>query len=82
MTVGNTGASSAQDKVRIRYAGYNHPTEYVGMTVKQARDKLSPMWGVPTDAVAYKGKEQLSDSTFLQAGDEIQFVKRQGEKGE
>lgn len=66
---------------RVRYGGYNNAAPFVGMTVEAARAKLATQWSVPGDAAAYIGKTELASDYVIQANDEIEFVKRQGEKG-
>lgn len=80
MSTQSAGASEGQS-VTVRYGPYNHKLNYAGLTVAQARAKLQAIWGVPADAKGLKGKEQLADDHVIQAGEEIEFIKRQGEKG-
>ncbi len=81
MSTATSGASNADKMAKIRYLGYGNPAPYVGQTIKQVREKVTPLWGVPNDAFAYKGKEKLDENYIIQAQDEIEFIKRQGEKG-
>jgi len=47
----------------------------------QAREQFSRLWGIPTDAVAYKGKDKLDENYVIQPGDNVEFHRRAGEKG-
>lgn len=70
------------DVAKIRFAGgyaQNIPIE--GRTVGEMKNFVAQNWGVPKDAAAYKGKEKLDDDYRIQPGDDIEFLKRQGEKG-
>lgn len=77
----SAGASSSNETATFRHGPFNHPLKFVGLTVKQAREKLGDAWSVPSDAKAMNGKQQLSDDYIIQSGDEIEFVKKQGQKG-
>lgn len=80
MTPG-ASAGGASGTVRLRFGGYSSNAPLVGKTIAEARVSASAQWGTPGDAKAFKGKEQLEDNYVLQPGDEIEFHKRQGEKG-
>lgn len=73
----NPGAGNAQ----IRYGVNNQPGAHAGKTVGQIRQSFGAMWGVPTDANAFKGKEKLGEDYVIQPGDNIEFHRRAGEKG-
>jgi len=65
----------------IRYGVYNQPSNIAGKSVKEVRDQFSKIWGIPTDAIAYCGKEKLTEDTVIQPGQNIEFHRRAGEKG-
>lgn len=79
-------ASSAQPNrgngiANLRYGVYSQPTNVAGKTVREVREQFGKIWGIPTDAVAYLGKDKLSDDTVIQAGQNIEFSRKAGEKG-
>jgi hypothetical protein len=39
------------------------------------------LWGIPTDAIAYKGKDKLDEDYVVQPSDNLEFHRRAGEKG-
>lgn len=70
-----------QQLASARFGVYNNALPLVGKTVAEARAQLQGMWQVPADATAYKGKTRLEDNYVIEAGDEIEFQRRTGEKG-
>lgn len=79
----STEASAANSggTCRMRFGSYNQPAPFVGWTVAQVRERLADLWGVPKDANAFIGKTKLEDSHVISPDEEIEFVKRAGEKG-
>lgn len=83
----DTNSSSAAQPNRangianLRYGVYSQPTNVAGKTVKEVRDQFAKVWGIPTDAVAYAGKDKLGDDHVIQPGQNIEFTRRTGEKG-
>jgi hypothetical protein len=65
----------------VRFGVYNQPSNVGGKTVAEAREQFSRLWGIPKDAIAYKGKDKLDESYVIQPGDNIEFHRRAGEKG-
>lgn len=66
----------------VRYSVYGKPDpKYVGMTIDEVRQMEGGVWGIPSDAVPYKGKTQLQGDYKIQPTDHIEFSRRQGEKG-
>lgn len=55
--------------------------DFTGKTVAQARDSLAKMWKIDKDSAAIMNKQTLADDYVIQSGDNIELVKRQGEKG-
>jgi len=78
-----SGASASQPTgmANLRFGVYNQPTNVAGNSVQQTREQFSKIWGIPTDAVAYKGKEKLDENYVIQPGDNVEFHRRAGEKG-
>jgi len=78
-----TGASAqpTSGMANLRFGVYNQPTNIAGKSVQQARDQFSKIWGIPTDSVAYKGKDKLDENYVIQPGDNVEFHRRAGEKG-
>lgn len=75
------GASSQGGIAQVRFGVYNQPGNHVGKTVGQVRETLGKLWGIPSDASAFLGKEKLNDDYVLQQNDSIEFHRRAGEKG-
>ena len=73
--------SAATGIANVRFGVYNQPSNVGGKTVAQAREQFSRLWGIPTDAVAYKGKDKLDENYVIQPGDNVEFHRRAGEKG-
>jgi hypothetical protein len=73
--------SAASGIANVRFGVYNQPSNVGGKTVSQAREQFSRLWGIPTDAVAYKGKDKLDENYVIQPGDNVEFHRRAGEKG-
>jgi hypothetical protein len=81
-----TNSSSAQPNratgmANLRYGVYNQPSNIAGKTVREVRDQFSKIWGIPSDAVAYCGKDKLDENATIQPGQNIEFHRRAGEKG-
>lgn len=74
-------AGGEQQLAHFRYGVYANPGPYVGRTVAEVRQQLGRLWQVPGDAQAYIGKNKLDDNYVVKAGDNIEFHRRQGEKG-
>ena len=82
----STGSSAAQPNrstgmANIRYGVYNQPSNIAGKSVREVREQFSKIWGIPTDAVAYCGKDKLDENAVIQPGQNIEFHRRAGEKG-
>lgn len=74
-------AKPAGGQAQIRFGVYNQPGDYVGKTVADVRGSIGKLWGVPTDASAFLGKEKMPDDYVIQNGDQLEFHRRAGEKG-
>jgi len=78
----NSGATAqSSGMANVRFGVYNQPSNIAGKTVQEAREQFSKLWGIPTDAVAYKGKDKLDENYVIQASDNVEFHRRAGEKG-
>lgn len=76
------GNQAAPNQVAtVKYGVYSQPGNFVGKTVDEVRKNLSAQWNIPTDASAFKGKEQMDASYVIQPGDSLEFHRRMGEKG-
>jgi len=75
----NTASSSGV--ANVRYGVYNQPAPVSGKTIVQVREQFSKLWGISSDAIAYKGKDKLDENYVIQANDNIEFHRRAGEKG-
>lgn len=65
----------------LRYGPYSQASSIVGKTVKEVREQFAGKWGIPTDAVAYKGKDKMDENYVIQSNDNLEFHRRAGEKG-
>ncbi len=77
----NAAAQQSTGMANVRFGVYNQPSNIAGKSVKDARDQFSKLWGIPNDAVAYKGKDKLDENYVIQPGDNVEFHRRAGEKG-
>lgn len=73
--------ADGQKLANFRYGVYANPGPFVGRTVAEVREHLGNLWQVPADATAFKGKQKLEDNYVVLEGDNIEFHRRQGEKG-
>jgi hypothetical protein len=78
---GSSAQKSASGVANVRFGVYNQPSPVAGKSVKDAREQFGKLWGIPTDAVAYKGKDKLDENYVIQPGDNVEFHRRAGEKG-
>jgi len=65
----------------VRFGVYSQSTPVVGKTVKEIREQFGKLWGIPSDATVYKGKDKMDDNYVVQANDNLEFHRRAGEKG-
>ena len=77
----NTNSSAAQPNrangmANLRYGVYNQPAPVSGKTVAEVREQFSKLWGISSDAIAYKGKDKLDESYVIQANDNVEFHRR------
>jgi hypothetical protein len=75
----NTNA--ANSVANVRYGVYNQPAPVSGKTVAEVREQFSKLWGISSDAIAYKGKDKLDENYVIQPNDNLEFHRRAGEKG-
>lgn len=76
------GAGAASGgTAQIRFGVYNQPGNHAGKTVKEVRESHGKLWGIPADAAAYLGSNKVDDNYVIQAGDNLEFHRRAGEKG-
>lgn len=82
--INNSGASaqpSGGQMANVRFGVYTQPAPVAGKTVREVREQFSKLWGIPSDAVAYKGKDKLAEDHVITSADNIEFHRRAGEKG-
>lgn len=79
-TSSNT-AKSVSGVANVRFGVYSQPSNVAGKSVKDAREQFGKLWGIPNDAIAYKGKDKLDENYVIQPGDNVEFHRRAGEKG-
>ncbi len=77
----STATKAASGVANVRFGVYNQPAPVAGKTVREAREQFSRLWAIPTDAVAYKGKDKLDENYVIQPNDNVEFHRRAGEKG-
>jgi hypothetical protein len=77
----NNMGSSSGGVANVRFGVYSQATPVAGKSIKEIRDQFSKLWGIPSDATAYKGKDKLDENYVIQANDNLEFHRRAGEKG-
>jgi hypothetical protein len=77
----SNNTTSSSGVANVRYGVYNQPAPVSGKTIGQVREQFSKLWGISSDAIAYKGKDKLDENYVIQANDNIEFHRRAGEKG-
>lgn len=77
----NNSNSSSGGVANVRFGVYSQATPVAGKSVKEIREQFSKVWGIPTDATAYKGKDKLDENYIVQPSDNLEFHRRAGEKG-
>lgn len=77
----NNSSSSSGGVANVRFGVYSQATPVAGKSIKEIRDQFSKLWGIPTDATAYKGKDKLDENYVVQPNDNLEFHRRAGEKG-
>jgi hypothetical protein len=78
---GPASQSSSGQMANVRFGVYTQPAPVAGKTVSDIREQFSKLWGIPSDAVAYKGKDKLDENYVVTANDNLEFHRRAGEKG-
>jgi hypothetical protein len=81
LTSNQNNPQSSSSVANVRYGVYNQPAPVSGKTVAEVREQFSKLWGISSDAIAYKGKDKLDESYVIQANDNVEFHRRAGEKG-
>jgi hypothetical protein len=85
MTAINSSGAASQPSsgqmANVRFGVYTQPAPVAGKSVRELREQFSKLWGIPSDAVAYKGKDKLDEDYVVNASDNIEFHRRAGEKG-
>jgi hypothetical protein len=77
----NGSGSSSNGVANVRFGVYSQATPVAGKSIKEIRDQFSKLWGIPSDATAYKGKDKLDENYVVQPNDNLEFHRRAGEKG-
>jgi hypothetical protein len=77
----SSGANESGGVANVRFGVYSQATPVAGKTIKEIRDQFSKLWGIPSDATAYKGKDKLDENYVVQSNDNLEFHRRAGEKG-
>jgi hypothetical protein len=77
----NQQQPAAGQQAHVRFGVYNQPAPVAGKTVSDVRNQFGKIWGISSDAVAYKGKDKLDENYVIQPGDNVEFHRRSGEKG-
>jgi len=80
----NTSGASQQasgQMANVRFGVYTQPAPVAGKSVKEIREQFTKLWGIPSDAVAYKGKDKLDEDYVVGSNDNVEFHRRAGEKG-
>ena len=77
----NATSTNAGQVANIRYGVYSQPAPVSGKSVAEIRQQFGKLWGISSDAIAYKGKDKLDENYVVQPGDNLEFHRRAGEKG-
>ena len=77
----SSGVHPVEGHAFVRYGVYGENGGFAGKTVSEIRSQKSSLWNIPSDAVAYVGREKVSDNYVAKPGDAIEFSRRLGEKG-
>jgi hypothetical protein len=80
-TFGQQGPQAGGGTAHIRFGVYNQHGNFVGKSIQDIRTQYGQLWGIPTDATAFKGKDKMDDNYVVQPGDNLEFHRRAGEKG-
>ena len=83
-TMNSSGSEASQPSgqmANVRFGVYTQPAPVAGKTVSQIREQFSKLWGIPSDAVAYKGKDKVAEDYVVGPNDNLEFHRRAGEKG-
>lgn len=78
---GTAGQTAGSQMANVRFGVYTQPAPVAGKTVREVREQFSKLWGIPSDAVAYKGKDKLDENHVIGPNDNVEFHRRAGEKG-
>lgn len=82
MEMNKSNSSSASGGVaNVRFGVYSQASPVAGKSIKEIREQFSKLWGIPSDATAYKGKDKLDEDYVIQSNDNLEFHRRAGEKG-
>lgn len=75
-------ASAPEQRAKLVYGTYEELDQlFVGLTVAQARLARAEAWNIPAAAKAYRGREEVAETYTIRRGDQVEFVRRQGDKG-
>ena len=83
MQEASSGASASEPNqaVRIRYGIQSKQGDMAGKTIGQIKAEVGRGWKMTEDTVAVSGTQKLDDDYIVKAGENIEFTRRQGEKG-
>lgn len=78
---GGASASQPNQSVRVRYGVNNKQGDLAGKTIGQIRAEVGRSWKLTDDTSAYNGTQKLDEDYVVKPGENIEFHRRQGEKG-
>jgi len=73
--------STVSGRATLCYGPWVETADLAGKSIKELRGTYTNLWTIPDDAVAYKGKEAMTEDYIVQPGDRIELFRRMGEKG-
>lgn len=76
------GPKSQGGAAKIKSGVYSQTGDFAGKTVAEVREMFGQQWKIADDAEARNGKQEVGEDYVIKPGDEIQFHKRWGEKGQ
>ncbi len=77
----NNNENASGGVANVRFGVYSQASPVAGRSIKEIREQFSKLWGIPSDATAYKGKDKMDEDYVVQQNDNLEFHRRAGEKG-
>lgn len=81
MSQGVQGQRVSDGVATIKYGPYTQKGNYAGRTIGDVKAELQGILSMDGDTVASIGKTRINDDHVITEGEEIQLIRRRGEKG-